>query len=312
MHVYCMHVHCMHVHCMHCGQVGGHVKLRTLPQCYNCGEDTQFDWRACPYCLYTTKKRKKVEIERKGGPQKPPKTSASGQSTLASPATQPEADGDHDKDWAAPDFQLKASEAKKQILDHCDPELTAWEKEQVFVHIVDISHGRRTTVRDPHDRTRMWKTFDPLDYVGFFNPKTVGEGQAEPEIMQVPKGGWSTQVPEIFLPAAVHMKTLYCYLRMSQREAEDAATRECLQERVEAAIEAWKTERKVGPQLGTSNATPSRCSSRNPSQQASQQPSAAGTPCQPEQNGSESRGTKSDGKALDVLKRMDAVAEGEE
>ena len=50
----CMHVHCMHVHCMHCGQVGGHVKLRTLPQCYNCGEDTQFDWRACPYCFYTT------------------------------------------------------------------------------------------------------------------------------------------------------------------------------------------------------------------------------------------------------------------
>ena len=39
------------------------------------------------------------------------------------------------------------------------------------MHIVDISHGRKTTVADPYDPRRKWKTFDPLDNVGFFNPK---------------------------------------------------------------------------------------------------------------------------------------------
>eukprot|EP00320_Phaeocystis_rex_P005784 CAMPEP_0119068958 /NCGR_PEP_ID=MMETSP1178-20130426/11434_1 /TAXON_ID=33656 /ORGANISM="unid sp, Strain CCMP2000" /LENGTH=80 /DNA_ID=CAMNT_0007050683 /DNA_START=12 /DNA_END=251 /DNA_ORIENTATION=+ len=80
--------------------------------------------------------------------------------------------------------------------------------------------------------------------------------------MPVPDGGWSTQVPKIFLPAAVHTRTLYCYLTVSQREAEDEAS-ERLRARVEKAIDSWKSERKVGPQLGTSNATPSRCGSRN-------------------------------------------------
>ena len=77
----------------------------------------------------------------------------------------------------------------------------------------------------------------------------------------------------IFLPAAQHLRTLYCYLKTSQAEAERDATyrehAEELQERVEAALDAWKKDRKVGAQLGTSNATPSRCSSQHGSQQAS-------------------------------------------
>ena len=47
------------------------------------------------------------------------------------------------------------------ILDFCEPPLSEEEKAKVFVHIVDISHGRKTTVADPHDTRRRWKTFDP-------------------------------------------------------------------------------------------------------------------------------------------------------
>ena len=41
--------------------VGGHVKLRTLPQCFNCGQDTEFTWLSCPWCRYSTKKRKRAK-----------------------------------------------------------------------------------------------------------------------------------------------------------------------------------------------------------------------------------------------------------
>ena len=39
---------------------------------------------------------------------------------------------------------------------------------------------------------------------------------AEPEVCLVPPGGWSTRVNKLFLPAAKHVKTLYCYLRVSK------------------------------------------------------------------------------------------------
>ena len=53
--------------------------------------------------------------------------------------------------------------------------------------------------------------------MGFFNPKSVGvDDDAEPEVCPVPQGGWSTRVNKLFLPAAKHVKTLYCYLRVSK------------------------------------------------------------------------------------------------
>jgi len=57
--------------------------------------------------------------------------------------------------------RVQASEAKREILCFIEPPLSAKDQEKVFVHIVDISHGRKTTVADPHDTRRRWKTFDP-------------------------------------------------------------------------------------------------------------------------------------------------------
>ena len=295
---------------MYHGQVGGHVMLRTLPQCIGCGQDTEFTWKSCPQCRYRTKKRKLAKDPPKSLPQGPPKTSASGQSVMASPTKQ-ETDGDYSIEWAAPDFFLKASEAKKDILALCDPELSEKDQEKVFVHIVDISHGRKTTVADPYDPRRKWKTFDPLDNVGFFNPKScVDEG--EPEVIAVPEGGWSKQVSKLFLPATKHVKTPYCYLRMSKREMGDTlarAQREELERVVEAAIDAWKLERKVGPSIGTHNeGTPSRNGSRN----SSQQPSQSATPSQ--HAGLEPRIMQplGQGRATGVAAEMATVAEEDE
>eukprot|EP00908_Phaeocystis_cordata_P007713 Transcript_18365.p2 GENE.Transcript_18365~~Transcript_18365.p2 ORF type:complete len:387 (+),score=195.96 Transcript_18365:1342-2502(+) len=261
-------------------QVGDHVKLRLQPQCFGCGCDTEIHWRFCPSCGKPTGckpgsgkgyARKKCEIKRKGrAEQVPPKTSASGQSCISSPLPMAGAvaEDEYEEDWAAPDYDLKAEQAKQMILDFCEPPLSEEEKAKVFVHIVDIAHGKKTTVPDPWDPRRMWKTYDPLARVGFFNPKEAVDG-AEPEIRHCPR----EQIPRIFLPAAQHLRTLYCYLKTSQAEAERDATyrehAEELQERVEAALDAWKKDRKVGAQLGTSNATPSRCSSQHGSQQAS-------------------------------------------
>ena len=49
--------------------VGGHVKLRTLPQCFNCGADTEFTWLSCPWCRYSTKKRKRAKDPPESLPQ---------------------------------------------------------------------------------------------------------------------------------------------------------------------------------------------------------------------------------------------------
>ena len=51
--------------------VGGHVKLRTLPQCFNCGQDTEFTWLTCPWCKggYSTKKRKRAKDPPESLPQ---------------------------------------------------------------------------------------------------------------------------------------------------------------------------------------------------------------------------------------------------
>ena len=231
---------------------------------------------------------------------------------MASPTKQ-ETAGDYKIDWAAPDYDLSASEAKKEILARCDPELSERDQEKVFVHIVDISHGRKTTVADPHDPRRKWKTFDPLDNVGFFNPKScVDEG--EPEVMDVPEGGWSTRVPKLFLPATKHVKTLYCYLRVSKKEAGDTlvrAQRERLEQVVEAAIDEWKLERKVGPSIGTHNeGTPSRNGSRN----SSQQPSQSATPSASQHAGLEPRSMQppGQGRATGVAAQMATVAEEDE
>ena len=292
--------------------MGGHVKLRTLPQCYGCGQDTEFTWKGCPNCLKKTKQRKRAPDPLPELPQGPPKTSASGQSVMASPVKQ-EVEGDYSIEWAAPDYDLSASEAKKEILACCDPELSAKDQEKVFVHIVDISHGRKTTVADPYDPRRKWKTYDPLDNVGFFNPKScVDEG--EPEVLDVPVGGWSTMVSKLFLPATKHVKTLYCYLRVSKRETGDTlarSQREELERVVEAAINEWKSERKVGPSIGTHNeGTPSRNGSRN----SSQQPSQSATPSASQHAGLEPRSMQppSQGRATGVAAQMATVAEEDE
>ena len=132
--------------------------------------------------------------------------------------------------------------------------------------------------------------------------------------MDVPEGGWSTRVPKLFLPATKHIKTLYCYLRVSKKEAGDTlvrAQRERLEQVVEAAIDEWKLERKVGPSIGTHNeGTPSRNGSRNSSQQPSQ--SATPSASQHARLAPRSMQPPDQGRATGLAAQMATVAEEDE
>ena len=128
------------------------------------------------------------------------------------------------------------------------------------VHVASPA-GKKTTVPDPYDSKRKWKTYDPLACVGFFNPKEEAADSTEPVACRHGR----EQIPGLFLPAAQHVRTLYCYLKASKSPTDEVEREraEVLQGRVEAALDEWKKDRKVGAQLGTSNATPSRCSSQH-------------------------------------------------
>ena len=246
-------------------QVGDHVKLRMLPTCFECGAETEFAHKFCPWCGR--------------------KTSQRGRSS-ETPVTKMGPDGVERTIWMAPDDKdgplgLTNEKAKEQILDCCEPELSEAEAEQIFVHIVDIAHGKKTTVADPHDDTKVWRTYDPVARVGFFNPKEAMDGD-EPPIKDVPRG----QIPGVFLPGSQHLRTLYCYIKTPKREQEQDEEDDELYNRIDEALNKWKDTRKIKAQLGTANGTPcksrsqSRQSSRHASQQPSQQPSQHGTPRQ--------------------------------
>jgi len=251
-------------------QVGDHVKLQMLPTCFECGAETEFAHRFCHWCGRKTTHR--------------------GRSNRSDPVTKVGPDGVAKTIWLAPDDKdgalgLTNEKAKEELLECCEPLLSEAERERVFVHIVDIAHGKKTTVPDPHDETKVWRTYDPVARVGFFNPKEAIDGD-EPPIKDVPRG----QIPGVFLPAAQHLRTLYCYLKhdveTSRKEPEHDDGDDELYNRIDAALDQWKDTRKVKAQLGTANGTPckslsqSRQSSQHASQHASQQPSQHGTPRQ--------------------------------
>ena len=103
----------------------------------------------------------------------------------------------------------------------------------LYVKIVDIQVGKASTKKDPHGFT--WSTFDPLAHVGFYNPKCPDTG---------PLSLNSEYFPQIYLPAASHTRTLWCYLR-----TEEPGWRSAL----EQALNLWKLDAGLTEQQGTSN-----------------------------------------------------------
>ena len=70
---------------------------------------------------------------------------------------------------------LTEAQATEKVLAKCAPE-TARQlraanggRGALFIRIVNVSHGKSTTVRDPHGID--WQVFNPLGQVGFYNPK---------------------------------------------------------------------------------------------------------------------------------------------
>ena len=128
------------------------------------------------------------------------------------------------------------------ILDFCEPPLSEEEKAKVFVHIVDIAHGKKTTVPDPWDPRRMWKTYDPLARVGFFNPR-----EEEPHSLKC-FGRGSGGLQGIFRTAETALRTLHCYCKHDDPDAAEA---------LEGALAKWRDKRGAHAQQGTANPTPS-------------------------------------------------------
>jgi hypothetical protein len=132
----------------------------------------------------------------------------------------------------------------------------------LYVKIVDIQNGKATTKRDPHGMewaVRRWQSkpvdprhllvpdmsivrhcrtqvYDPFARVGFHNPKnnTLGIEHLVAE-----------KFPQIYLPAASHTRTLWCYLRTEEPGWRTA---------IESALRAWQTQKSHTEQQGTSNA----------------------------------------------------------
>lgn len=88
------------------------------------------------------------------------------------------------------EYQLQAEEWKGGI------------EKTFYVHIVDITHGERTEISDPHGN--LWEVYDPLARVGFYNPKTTD--------CQIT---WPTRdrLPEMYVPSMCYQRTLYCYVK---------------------------------------------------------------------------------------------------
>jgi len=220
------------------------VTISTLPACAHCGFDTALKDRFCANCGESTASRKR---HTKAG---------------AMPGTTPA---------VAKGVLLTAARAKRQILEEVNPPLgvdwsdddcAAWHgriEAALYVHIVDIQHGKRTDTTDPHGH--RWEVYDPLARVGFYNPKErLAEGGGDAYDVIFPT---RDRLPELYVPSMCFQRTLYCYLK---DDGLDDATWLAL----EQAIHKWHSNQKLREQLGTSNvATPSSQTPRQSSQLAS-------------------------------------------
>jgi len=203
-------------------QVGTPVTISTLPACAHCGEDTALRDKFCSNCGRSTATRKKCQKkdERTGEPRGA---------------------------FVAAGVMLTSESAKEQILRECHAprgtpvardEWLATVRRSLYVHIVDIQHGKRTTVEDAHGH--RWEVYDPLARVGFFNPK-----QPEKDVV------WPTRerLPELYVPSMCFQRTLYCYCKDDEM---DSTTLNCIRE----AIGRWQEVQRHREQLGSNVGTP--------------------------------------------------------
>ena len=192
-------------------QVGNQVNIETLPRCANphCRMGTRIDALYCAQCGNSTAARTTGKWD--------PKSKA----------------------WASEGVVLTEAQILKQILSKCTAatRIAIEEADALFVKIVDIQIGKATTKVD--QKGVLWSTYDPLVNVGFVNPKDLDEGpNPKPRKLK-----WE-QFPQIYLPAAGHTRTMWCYLRTEKPGWRTA---------IEAAIDAWKEDLQLTEQVGTSN-----------------------------------------------------------
>ena len=188
-------------------QVGNQLNIETLPRCTraSCRAGTKIDALYCHKCGETTMTRKKV--------------------------------ADKTGVYRSEGMLITEGEIKKALLNllPAATRVAVTEADALICKIVDIQIGKQTTKKDAH--SLLWVTYDPLAKVGFYNPKAVHE---KTPIALLP---WESY-PQIYLPAACHTRTLYCYLR-----SEEAGWRPA----IETALASWSEDMQFTDQAGTSN-----------------------------------------------------------
>ena len=198
------------------------INIETLPLCAKCRKGTAIEAKFCSRCGHPTATRRASGTTGKLGEFKT-------------------------------DGQLMTEEkARKEILELISPHIRA-ELERcdaLLVKIVDIQNGKATTKEDP--QKLRWSVYDPLAGVGFFNPKQAdaesgGGGGGIERIDQ-------ERVPKIYIPAASHTKTLWCYLRV-EGEGGDPSIKygDDWRPEIQAALNKWKERGGFTNQTGTSN-----------------------------------------------------------
>ena len=195
-------------------QVGNKFNIETMPRCAKCREGTPIEARYCAKCGETTATRNET-FDKKSGLK------------------------------VSKGVVLKASDVRTQLLEliavhvpHIRAELE--EANALFIKIVDIQNGKRTDKKDPLGTS--WQVYDPLARVHFYNPKGGIDLQnlGNPELLRTEK------VPQMYMPASYHTRTLFCYLRTEKPGWREA---------VEASLSKWARQQGLDEQEGTSNAS---------------------------------------------------------
>lgn len=152
--------------------------MRTQPSCSFCGSDTRVSDAYCAACGHSTKSRSSIGVPHPGGVQR----------SLLVP----------------PGCTLTEEEATREVREMV-------QREDAWVHIVDVHCGSAVMTEDPHGR--LWKEYDPVRKVLFCD-----------------KSGKPLRVdssaPHLHVPHTKHIRTAHCYLPVGVDPADvEAATR---------------------------------------------------------------------------------------
>ena len=116
-----------------------------------------------------------------------------------------------------------------------------------MVKIIDVSHGKKSVLRDPHGV--RWQIHDPLINVGFYNPKELTEsGIPSDKIQHLSRD----RIPALYLPASMWQRTAMCYLRdEGPGGSDDGPSRWRIA--IDEALNHWRKDLSLAEQQGTSN-----------------------------------------------------------